>query len=124
MSQSRLEFSRNDRVRKALIKEISEILRREIQEPKFQDVLISVTDIDVSGDLQHAKVFVSIFKPTIEEQKELLKVLEEYTPKVRHLVGQRIRLRMTPSIKFLLDNSLERGSKITELLNKIRDEEV
>lgn len=124
MSQSRLEFSRNDRIRKAIMKEVGEILQREIQDPQLQDVLISVTDVDVSGDLQHAKVFVSIFKPTVEEQQATLKVLEEHTSKVRYLVGQRIRMRLTPSIKFVLDTSLERGMKVTELLNKIRDEQV
>jgi ribosome-binding factor A len=123
MSFSRLEFSRADRIRKAIMKEVSDILRRELQDPRLTGTMISVTDVEVSGDLQHAKVFISIFKEDEAERKAALAALEELTPKVRHLIGQRIRMRFTPSIKFLMDDSLERGARITDILNKIRDGE-
>lgn len=115
---SRHEFSRTDRVRKELIREISKIIREDIQNPALVDQIISVTDIDLSNDLRHAKVFVSVMADT-EQQQALMEILTEETPKIRNLVGQRIRLRYTPALVFLMDDSLERGSRVTQLLNKL-----
>jgi ribosome-binding factor A len=120
---NRNEFSRSDRIRKAIIREFSDILTHEIKDPKLVNQLISVTDVEVSGDLRHAKVFVSIMG---EEalQNEIMEVLQENTPKIRSAIGQRIRLRYTPEIDVRLDNSLERGSRVTQLLNQISRGEV
>lgn len=121
MGQSRLEFSRADRVRKTIMREVSDILLRDIQDPRLPRELVSVIDVDVSGDLQHAKIFISVFGDA-EQQKLSMDALEEVTPKVRHEIGKRVRLRFTPSIRFILDDSLERGTRVTALLNKIREE--
>src|SRR4051812_11838252 len=110
---NRNEFSRTDRVRKAVIREFSDILTHEVKDPKLVNQLISVTDVEVSGDMRHAKVFVSIMG---EESlhNELMDVLKENTPKIRSALGQRIRLRYTPEIDIRLDNSLERGARVTQ----------
>jgi ribosome-binding factor A len=120
---NRNDFSRTDRIRKAIIREFSDILTHEVKDPKLVNQLISVTDVEVSGDLRHAKVFVSIMG---EEslQNEIMEVLQENTPKIRSAIGQRIRLRYTPEIDVRLDNSLERGSRVTQLLNQISRGEV
>jgi ribosome-binding factor A len=120
---NRNDFSRTDRVRKAIIREFSDILTHEVKDPKLVNQLISVTDVEVSGDMRHAKVFVSIMG---EEslQNEIMEVLKENTPKIRSAIGQRIRLRYTPEIDVRLDNSLERGSRVTQLLNQISRGEV
>lgn len=120
MSRSRLDFTRVDKVRKAIMREVSDVLRKEIHDPRLQNGIVSVTDVDVSGDLQHAKVFVSVFGDD-EVKQAAMAALEENTSKVRYQIGQRVRLRLTPTIVFLADDSLERGAKVTELLNKIRD---
>ncbi len=120
---NRNDFSRTDRVRKAIIREFSDILTHDVKDPKLVNQLISVTDVEVSGDMRHAKVFVSIMG---EEslQNEIMDVLKENTPKIRSAIGQRIRLRYTPEIDVRLDNSLERGSRVTQLLNQISRGEV
>lgn len=120
---NRNDFSRTDRVRKAIIREFSEILTHDVKDPRLVNQLISVTDVEVSGDMRHAKVFVSIMG---EEslQNEIMEVLKENTPKIRSAIGQRIRLRYTPEIDVRLDNSLERGSRVTQLLNQISRGEV
>ena len=113
---------RNERVRKALMREISDILRTEIKDPKIAGI-VSITDVDVSPDNSSARVFYSVFGD--EKTKELTKAaLEKDTPRIRHAVGQRIRLRHTPSLLFILDESLERGAKITELIDKISRGEI
>jgi ribosome-binding factor A len=120
---NRQDFSRADRVRKAMIREVSDILAHEIKAPELADKLISVTDVEVSGDLRHAKVFVSIMADE-ETQQQVLTILQEAAPKIRYEVGQRIRLRYTPEVAVHLDNSLERGSRVTQLLNQISRGEV
>lgn len=120
---NRHEFSRADRVRKAIIREFSDILANEIKEPRLIDQLISVTDAEISGDLRHAKVFVSVMGNETT-QKEVMEILKESIPKFRHAIGQRIRLRYTPEIDIRLDDSLERGTRITQLLNQISRGEV
>ncbi|MCE3234815.1 MAG: ribosome-binding factor [Vampirovibrio sp.] len=120
---NRNDFSRADRVRKAIIREFSDILTHEVKDPKLVNQLISVTDVEVSGDMRHAKVFVSIMgEETL--QNEIMDVLKENTPKIRSAIGQRIRLRYTPEIDVRLDNSLERGARVTQLLNQISRGEV
>jgi ribosome-binding factor A len=120
---NRNDFNRGDRVRKAIIREFSDIVSREIQDVRLENKVISVTDVDVSGDLRHAKIFVSILGSP-EEQEEIIEILLEASPKIRFGLGQRIRLRYTPEIDIRLDNSLERGSRVTQLLNKISRGEV
>lgn len=120
---NRHEFSRADRVRKAIIREFSDVLVNEIKEPRLVNHLISVTDVEVSGDLRHAKVFVSVMGDEAT-QKEVMDILKECAPKFRYELGQRIRLRYTPEIDIRLDDSLERGTRITQLLNQISRGEV
>lgn len=113
---------RNERVRKALMREISDILLREIKDPNISGI-VSITDVEVSHDNSYAKVFFSVFgdEKTKTKTKE---ALEKNTPRIRHEVGKRIRLRVTPELLFLEDNSLERGARVTELIEKISRGEI
>lgn len=115
---NRQEFNRGDRIRKAVIREFSDILAREVKDPRLVGILISVTDVEVSGDLRHARVFVSVMSDE-DTQNEVMEILEEQTPKIRSELGQRIRLRYTLELDIRLDTSLERGTRVTQLLNKI-----
>lgn len=120
---NRFEFSRADRVRKALMREVSDIIRTEVKDPSLADVMVSVTDVDVSGDLRHAKIFVSILGAD-ELQSSVMEILKTWTPQVRQEVGRRVRLHHTPEIAFYLDDSLERGSRVSQLIDKISRGEV
>ena len=108
---------RNERVRKELMREISDILRRDIQDARISGV-VSIVDVEVSHDNSYAKVFYSVFGS--DEQKEKTKeAIEQNKPKSRYEVGKRIRLRVTPELRFIYDESIERGSKVTEIIDKI-----
>lgn len=106
---------RNERVRKELMRDISEILRKEI---RGLEGVVSVLDIEVSHDNSFAKVIYSVLgsEEQIEKSKE---VIERSTGKIRYEVGQRIRLRLTPELKFIYSDSLEKGSRVNEIINKI-----
>ncbi|MDR1168741.1 MAG: 30S ribosome-binding factor RbfA [Heliobacteriaceae bacterium] len=111
---------RNERVRKELMRDISEILQREI---RGLCGVVSVVDVEVSHDNSYAKVFYSILgsDEQIERTKE---VVEKSTPKIRFEVGKRIRLRLTPELRFVYSDSFQKGSKVNEIIDKISRGEV
>lgn len=113
---------RNERVRKALMREISDIIFREIKDPQICG-MISITDVDVSSDNSAARVFYSVYGDD-EVKEKTSKALERHVGQIRHEVGKRIRLRKTPTLLFILDDSMERGAKIMDLINKIERGEV
>lgn len=110
---------RNERVRKTLMKEIADILQKDIKTPS----MVSVLDVEVSHDNSFAKIYYSVFGS--EEQKEkTIEAVEKNTPKIRYEIGKRIRLRLTPELRFIYDDSIERGTKVTDLINKISRGEI
>lgn len=110
---------RNERVRKTLMKEIADILQKEVRTP----ALVSVLDVEVSHDNSFAKVFYSVFGS--EEQKaKTIEIVEKNKSKIRYEIGKRIRLRLTPEIRFIYDDSIERGTKVTDIINKISRGEI
>lgn len=110
-------FSRIDRIRKALIKEVSDIIQRHVKDPRISGI-ISVTDIELSSDYKYAKIYISVYGSE-EQKKQTLEAIQESTSYIRGEIGKRIRLRHTPEIEFKPDDSLERGSRITDLIDKI-----
>lgn len=109
------------RVSELIKREVSQMLLTDIKDDRVGAGMVSVTDVDVSGDLQHAKIFVSIYG-TSEAKAETMAGLKAATGFVRSELGQRIRLRRTPEVVFLEDNSLERGDRILSLLNRLSQE--
>lgn len=111
---------RNERVRKELMREISDIIRREIR--GLLGVL-SILDVEVSHDNSYAKVIYSVLgsEEQVEKSKE---IIEKSTSKIRYEVGKRIRLRLTPELRFVYSNGLEEGARVNELLNKISRGEI
>ena len=105
---------RNERVRKTLMKEIADILQKDIKTAG----MVSIMDVEVSHDNSFAKIYYSVFgnEEQIEKTKE---TIEHNKSKIRYEIGKRIRLRLTPELRFIFDDSIERGSKVTEILNKI-----
>ena len=114
--------SRAERVRKALIREVSELLQRHIKDPRISGI-VSVTDVELSSDCRHAKIFVSVFGKE-EDQIKTMEALESSTGFIRTEIGKRIQTRFTPEIKFIMDDSLERGARVSKLLEQISKGEV
>jgi ribosome-binding factor A len=119
---NRKDFSRVDRIRKAVTREFNAVLQEDVKEPELADRLISVIEVEVTRDLRYVRIFLSIME-TPEVQERLMAVLTENLSRIRYGLGQRIRLRYTPEVSICLDGSLERGARITALLNKIAAED-
>jgi ribosome-binding factor A len=109
---------RVERVAEQIKREIGQMLLSGLKVDRGGTGMVSVTAVDLSGDLQHAKVFVSVFGSD-EVRKETMAGLQLATGRVRSEIGQRVRLRRTPEIIFVEDRSLERGTNIISLLNEI-----
>lgn len=106
------------RVAELIKREVSQMLISGIKDDRVGAGMVSVTDVDVSGDLQHAKIFVSIYG-TEAIREETMAGLKSATGFVRSELGQRVRLRRTPEVIFMEDRSIERGNKVLSLLEQL-----
>ncbi|TMV52080.1 30S ribosome-binding factor RbfA [Paenibacillus mesophilus] len=106
------------RVGEQIKKELSQILQSELKDPRVG--FITVTGVDVTNDLSQAKVFLSVLG-TEQQKEESLKAIAKATGFIRSELSKRIRLRITPELQFQFDASIEYGSRIDELLNKINN---
>lgn len=109
---------RISRVAESIKRKVSQMLIHGIKDDRVGAGMVSVTDVNVSGDLQHAKIFVSIYG-TEAAKSEAMAGLKSATGFVRSELGSRIRLRRTPEVVFIEDRSIERGTKVLSLLNQL-----
>ena len=111
---------RNERVRKELMRDISDIFRKEV---RGLEGVVSIVDVEVSHDNSYAKVFYSVVGSPEQIEKDK-NIIEKNTGKVRFEIGKRIRLRVTPEIKFIYSDGLEQGSRVLDLIEKISRGEI
>lgn len=107
------EFSRSRRVAEQLQRELAAIIGRVLKDPRVG--LVTVTAVEVSKDLAYAKVFVS----SMGEQgsrEELLEALRHASGFLRHEIGQAMKLRIIPELRFHYDETLERAAKLEALI--------
>jgi ribosome-binding factor A len=115
-----MQGRRVDRIEEQLRIELSEILERQVQDPRVR--LVSVTHVKVSPDLRHARVFVSSLGGA-EERKKILQGLKSAASYARRSLGQRLHhLRRIPELTFDYDDMLEKEMRIEQLLDQIKTE--
>jgi len=108
------------RVSQLLKSEISDVLQNRLRDPRIG--FTTVTDVEVSKDLRHAKVFVSIYAEK-EAQQQGLEALESAANFIRAELTQRVTLRFIPRLVFKLDTSIEHADRIMQLLNDLHDKD-
>lgn len=106
---------RVQRIREEIKRAAAEIIRN-MKDPRIG--FVSVTDVEVSNDLSHVKIFVSVLGDD-EAKARTLEGLQAATGFVRTEIGRAVRMRHIPEIVFRLDSSLERGARINQLLAEI-----
>lgn len=112
---------RVERVARAIKEEVSKIIQEEVKDPRIG--FITITDVELSDDLRHAKVFVSVYGDESKKEKEkALRGLSSAAGFIRKEMGKKIKLRYTPEVVFKWDRSIERGAHIEELLRQIKQE--
>jgi len=112
---------RNNRVAEEIKRELANIIRTELKDPRVQG-LLSITGVQVTGDLRYAEIFIS-FLGDKEEQKQVLDTLKKAAGFMRNELGKRIRLRYVPELLFKFDNSMEYGARISAILTQLNPKE-
>lgn len=110
---------RANRVAEQMKKELGDILTRKIKDPRVG--FVTVTDVEVTRDLQQAKIFISVLGDDMQKQ-ETLTGLSKAKGFIRSEIGSRIRLRKTPEIMFAFDEALEYGNRIETILHELNKE--
>lgn len=108
---------RVQRINELIREEISELLRREVKDPRLTGI-ISVTEVDTSPDLRNAKIYISVMG-TGEEKKMAEQGLSAASGFIRRGLGERLSLRRVPELRFELDESIERGSRLIQLIDEV-----
>ncbi len=109
-------MDRIDRISEEIKKELSNLIRDEIKDPRLPQ-FVSITAVRVTKDLRYAKVYVSVFGDEASKQGALA-ALEHASGFIRHEIGQRIQLRYTPEFSFKLDDSIEKGMHLSKLIEE------
>ena len=108
-----MDHQRSDRVADLLIQLISELLRKEIRDPRIGAV--TLTGADVSKDLRHARIYFNLLGRR-ESRKDVLAGLKSATGFIRSKIGKQLNLRFVPSIEFAFDETDEEAQRIESLL--------
>src|SRR5688500_11785938 len=107
---------RQQRVQELLKREIGEILRREFS--IAQAGLLNVNEVIVSNDLQNATVYVGVVG-TKEQRAKAVNLLDNERKRLQQILGRAVVLKYTPALKFVIDDSIERGNRVLEILDEL-----
>jgi ribosome-binding factor A len=108
------------RLNEQLRSDLSELIAREVKDPRLAG-LVTLTSVDISPDLRHAKVFVSVLG-TDDDRKHTLTALRSATGFLRSQIAARMTTKRAPDLQFLLDASIERGERIMQLIREVEQE--
>ena len=112
---------RVERVAALIRKETSQLLINGIRDERVHQGMVSITDVEVSGDLQYCKIFVSIFGDA-NDQPKVMEGLQAASGYLRGELGRRLQMRRAPEVVFQLDRGIEKGTSVLGLLNRLEDE--
>ncbi len=110
--------NRNNRLSGEMKRVIADVIRKEVKDPRISD-LMSVTDVNVTEDLKFAKVYISVYGDS-EPTLEALKSAKGF---IRREIGKNIKMRITPELIFVKDDSIEKGIYMSSLIDKVINEE-
>jgi ribosome-binding factor A len=111
---------RSDRLAHELKNEVSNLIARELRDPRVG--FATVTEAKVSPDLSHARIYVSVLGST-EEQRTTLAALNRASGFLRRALGTRLKLRKSPQITFTLDQTIERGARMSKIIAQFAGED-
>ncbi len=112
------EFKRSDRVSSQIQRELAELVRVELADPRLG--MVTIQAVEVARDFAHAKIFFTTLGGEMD-QLEVSRYLKKSAPMLRHLLASRVRMRITPELHFKYDESIERGNRLSALIDKAVD---
>lgn len=111
---------RDRRLAQEILKEVNDILRKKVRDPRVQDV--NITDVHVTGDLQQATIYYSLLSDKSSDKEKAQEGLNKARGLVRRELGQALSIYKTPELFFELDESVEYGSKIDQMIRDLNKE--
>lgn len=111
---------RDRRLAQEILKEVNDILRKKVRDPRVQDV--NITDVHVTGDLQQATIYYSLLSDKASDKAKAQEGLNKASGLVRRELGQALSIYKTPELFFELDESVEYGSKIDQMIRDLNKE--
>lgn len=111
---------RAEKLQEFIKEEVSLIIQRQLKDPRIG--FVSVTDVEVSVDLRHARIFVSVLGDE-EAKTKTMAGLQSARRFIRGELGKRMQVRYTPELNFRLDDSIERGTRVVSLLREVSEGE-
>jgi ribosome-binding factor A len=111
------EFGRNARVSSQMQKELSSILLRDIDDSRLG--FVTINEVVVTKDLAVAKIYVTVLNVDEQGKRANVKLLNEMSPVIRHLLAKRMRLRHISELRFHYDDSFDTGMRVAELLSDV-----
>ena len=112
---------RIERVNSLIRQEIIDMLLQHIKDPRLEGKFVTVNEVDTSADLKYAKVFISSIDAGDEKDK-VLKAMESASGFIRHELSKNLKLRYTPDLIFVWDDSIERGDHLLRLIDEVSHE--
>ena len=111
------DYSRTQRIGDQMQRELAQLIQREVKDPRLG--LVTITAVDVSRDIGHAKVFITVMgQDDAEAIKESLKVLNDAAGFLRMQLGKAMKLRSVPQLHFHYDESVQRGAHLSALIER------
>ena len=108
-------YSRSDRVSEQILRELAELIRLELKDPRVR--LVTLTAVEISPDYAHAKVFYTTLAGK-DERAEIDRGLKRSAGFLRREIGRRVRIHQTPELHFIYDESIERGIRLSKLIDE------
>jgi ribosome-binding factor A len=110
---------KNERINSELSKQITEIIANEVKDPRMGDAIVSVTKTSVTPDLRFAKVYLSVFSKNRDNIRTAFETVVRSRVFIRNRLKECVRMRLVPELDFRIDDSVDYGMKIEQILSKI-----
>ena len=110
---------RKEKFNELLKRELSELIFKEVKDPRIKG-FITVTEVEISKDLQNAKIYITIFNISEKEKAKCLEGLQSSNNFLKYRLSKNLRLRYTPDLEFIYDKSIDQGFKIIDKLDEIK----
>ena len=111
------EFTRADRVSSQMMRVLAELIQHSVKDPRLG--FVTVNDVDVSRDLAVARIFISVLNAEESERQRNLDVLTHAAPFLRRELSKQLRMRAVPELRFVYDDSIERGMRMDRILGDL-----
>lgn len=112
------DFSRNQRVGDQIQRDLSQLIRQEIKDPRIG--MITISEVQVAGDLAYAKVYFTVLGGSSEQNVQSSEILNKAAGFLRSHLGKGMKTRTVPQLKFVYDNAFENAAHISHLIDEAR----